>query len=352
VDPDPGPLPPLYGRWMDEALGGPVPDEPRADCARCPQCEPAASPRFHPQTKCCTYVPRLPNFLVGALLLDEDPAFAPGRASVRARIAAGVAATPLGLDRPRGYELLYADAERAFGRSRALRCPHFVDEDGGRCGIWRHREATCASWFCRHARGVVSVRFWSALHRLLAVAEGALARHCVERLDPGSAALEHLFPALLHRSKDLAGRLDPDDLDGRATDERRLRHWGSWFGREEELYRECAAIVSPLRWKEIVRLGGPELAIALRLAREAYHELLDERAPSRLRLGRLRVLALDDTTARLETYSPYDLVELPRPLFDALPALAARPVDEAAPALGLDEATVRRLVDFAVLEEG
>ena len=55
---------------------------------------------FAAETKCCTYVPEVPNFLVGRILDDPDPAFAPGRATVNQRIDARVSVTPLGLGRP------------------------------------------------------------------------------------------------------------------------------------------------------------------------------------------------------------------------------------------------------------
>ena len=83
-------LPPLYARWTDELLGGPIPAETRATCLDCAMWvkegrNPAAYDPFTgqeisflPSTKCCTYVPSLPNFLAGGVLLDEDPAVAPG----------------------------------------------------------------------------------------------------------------------------------------------------------------------------------------------------------------------------------------------------------------------------------
>ena len=39
---------------------------------------------FRPDTKFCTYYPRLPNFLVGGLLSDDTPAMATGRLRVEA----------------------------------------------------------------------------------------------------------------------------------------------------------------------------------------------------------------------------------------------------------------------------
>ena len=41
---------------------------------------------YNPETKCCTYMPELWNFLVGRILDDDSADTALGRASVEARI--------------------------------------------------------------------------------------------------------------------------------------------------------------------------------------------------------------------------------------------------------------------------
>jgi hypothetical protein len=61
---------------------------------------------FNAETKCCTYLPALYNFLVGSILTDKDPAFAVGRASVEARLDAQVEVTPLGLGMSRPFRVL------------------------------------------------------------------------------------------------------------------------------------------------------------------------------------------------------------------------------------------------------
>jgi hypothetical protein len=38
----------------------------------------ASALAFHPETKCCTYIPALPNFLVGRIVEDDDPCSWPG----------------------------------------------------------------------------------------------------------------------------------------------------------------------------------------------------------------------------------------------------------------------------------
>jgi hypothetical protein len=56
------PLPDLYAKWMEAALGTELPAEPRATCHDCVMCKGAAPPadlapkvRFSPNSKCCTY---------------------------------------------------------------------------------------------------------------------------------------------------------------------------------------------------------------------------------------------------------------------------------------------------------
>src|SRR5687767_5199250 len=83
-----GPLPPLYEAWIDQLLGSAIPPETVAtchDCAMLPRAGEEVVPgedRFSPRVKCCTFQPSLPNFLVGRILSDEDPAMAAGRATV------------------------------------------------------------------------------------------------------------------------------------------------------------------------------------------------------------------------------------------------------------------------------
>jgi len=128
-------LPPLYAAWVAELLPGVIPRESQATCDDCAMCahgeeqERPPEDYFDPAVKCCSYIPHLSNFLVGRILADNDPAAAPGRATVEKRIKQGVAVTPLGLDRTPVFNLVYENSANAFGKSRNLRCPHYL-EDG------------------------------------------------------------------------------------------------------------------------------------------------------------------------------------------------------------------------------
>jgi len=126
-------------------------------------------------------MPELWNYLVGQVLTDEHEDAAWGRATVEARIDRGHIVTPIGLGRSRTFKLLYdTGAAATFGQTRALRCPHYNHDAGGLCGVWRHRESTCATWFCKYVRGAAGQRFWQeSVKPLLASIERALSFHCL-----------------------------------------------------------------------------------------------------------------------------------------------------------------------------
>jgi hypothetical protein len=172
------PLPPLYANWFDDLLGGDIPSETRATCSDCAMCESRPTPKnpgvnfFNAQSKCCTYLPLLPNFLVGMILNDQDPAMATGRASIEKRLDAGLAVTPRGLEWPLKMRAEYTQMEpSAFGQTQSLRCPHYVNEQGGLCGIWKYRNSICSTWFCKYVRGAVGKEFWETAKVLLQAIE-------------------------------------------------------------------------------------------------------------------------------------------------------------------------------------
>src|SRR5262249_20196457 len=95
-------LPPLQAAWLAELLPGPLPAEPPATCDDCAMLPPPGSGEqgdafFNPNTKCCTYVPVLHNYLVGRILSDADPGLKTGRKRVALRLRGRVGVTPLGI---------------------------------------------------------------------------------------------------------------------------------------------------------------------------------------------------------------------------------------------------------------
>lgn len=342
------PLPAPLSRWVRELLGAPPPAEKRADCDHCVMCPTAPAPpglqriAFSPRTRCCTYRPQLANHQVGAALAD-----AASRTGIEQRLAAGEG-TPLGLRVDPAHALLHRHGiAQAFGRSETLRCPHHRD-DGG-CGIWAHRNAACATWFCKHERGGVGAAMWERLRETFTFAERALALWCLEQLGLGAAQRQAAIEATDHAALDAAA------LDGRRGDPPGRALWGDWAGREAELYRACAELVAPLRWAAVERIGGRELAARAALAREAAATHADPVLPPRLSAGRFAVTGAHQGRLWLTSYREFDPVEVE----PATLALVARcdgrrreeivAEHERAGAAAPTAAALQRLVDFGIV---
>src|SRR5690348_16262316 len=115
---------------------------------------------------------------------------------------------------------------------------------------------------------------------MMTEAERALVRHCVLELDVGADAIRLLF----QHPRDEARRESLDDLDGRVDEERYRAQWGNWYGREEAFYVAAAEIVRPLRWGDVMRIGGSELALRARIATSAYLALVSQAIPDRAKV--------------------------------------------------------------------
>jgi hypothetical protein len=241
-------LPPLYDRWATEALGRALPAERASTCNDCLLCEPTLpeARQFNAESKCCTYVPRLPNYLAGRVLADEDPGMAAGQAKIHARLRAGVGVHPLGLelspDELAHYDTLVRSG--AFGQGD-LRCPYYV-ADGGLCGVWRHRNGVCSTWLCRHERGGRGATLWAAVEQWLAVVEDVVQRW---------AALKVRFGLV----RDAATANDA--IDG--------AQWGGWISDIDGFYRECAMHVGRLHWADVLQMDPERLAPALAAMQDA-----------------------------------------------------------------------------------
>ena len=349
-------FPTLYAAWMTELLGDVPPEESRATCSNCamlPQEDDTPSDMkvfFDPRSKCCTYLPDLPNFLVGRILADEAPEMSHGRESMARRVDAKVAVTPLGVGQPNTYLLWYNHSKNAFGRSQTLRCPHYIEE-GGLCGIWRHRESTCATWFCKHDRGATGQRFWrDGLHRLLTSVEGGLSRWCVLQHDLGTTAVERLLD-LSDDYKTIA----EGELDGNVDPAGYRALWGLWYGREREFFKACAASVNGLSWSDVAQICGPKVQLLARLTQEYYYALSRTDPDPALRCGSFRLISLKPEAARLSTYNDYDPVEVPPRLLSVLQYFEGQPTAEAIATIAQREGVqlspelVRKLTDFALL---
>jgi Fe-S-cluster containining protein len=314
-------LPAAHRRFLPRVFDRAEIPERRATCNDCAMCAKAGENKapeadeisFKPNLKCCTYHPTLPNFLVGAVLSDAAPEMAEGRRRMQERIRSRVGVTPQWLSPSRKYRVLL-DAARAtsFGRSKVLLCPFFVD-DGGLCSIWRHREAVCSTFFCKHEAGAAGHAFWTAQKQLLAQHEVVLSRYAAHEVYPDAA--EPAFPRMRLTLEDLEDRA-PNDADYAAC-------WGEWAGREEEFYRRTFELVSSLAQDKVDELlknepRTDELVASLSAKHDA---ITSPRLAERLVMNpELRATPIGDSGAMaVTTYSAYDPMMLIPELWAVLP---------------------------------
>jgi hypothetical protein len=251
-------LPSLYGSLLPSLFDESVPRETRATCDDCVMCQPQPDlPKelelktFRPDTKCCTYHPNLPNYLVGAILASDDAPMAEGRKRIREKIARGVGVTPRGILVPRKYALFYDQASQFFGRTDAMKCPYYYE---GGCSVWRYREGVCTTFFCKYERGETSKRFWESLKSYLALVEFKLSLYAAAELEKDPVRVTAWWDAW-----DGKGPLTVADLEDRApTESERRATWGEWFGREEAFYLACYEKVAALDAAKFQSLLGIE----------------------------------------------------------------------------------------------
>lgn len=349
-------LPAPFARWVTELLGRLPAAEPRATCHACAMCAgpadgaaPTARLLFDPQVRCCTYQPHMPNFLAGAVLGSDTADLAQGRSSLQRRIDEGDA-TPLGVRVSPTYQHLYRSAaETSFGRALALRCPHHRN-DGG-CGVWSHRPAVCATWFCKHERGRVGAAQWQALLRWLAAAERIVSLWCLRQLGLGAAQQADALAA-----HDDAPRLEPAALDRRSDARAQAQAWGDWSGREAAFYAACAERVATLDLQALLDIGGAEFALLADGVRDAVARHDDLTLPERVRTGSFRVCGSAPGQVWLQGHSAYDpLAVAPQLLTLVAQCDGRRWTDVAAAHARAHEARpsrwlLRTLLDFGVVD--
>jgi hypothetical protein len=348
-------LPPLASRWMADLLQATIPEESLATCDNCAMLKEhhRLSPdpvSFRPDTKCCTYLPDLANFLVGGILRDPDPASQEGRETIEARINRGVGVTPLGLKQDRKFLALYSASRGAFGRNLALRCPHLLAD--GRCGVWHHRESTCATWFCKHQRGATGFAFWTALRGLLKSIEQSLAAWCVLKIGVSPDCLSELFPT---GNEPQPREITAPELDQQNFASTQKTFWGNWLGRERDFYLQCAALVEELDWATVREITGPETIARSQIVIDRFTQLSSSKIPERLVGGKWQLVQITPAFAKVRSYSDFDPLRMSRTLYEVLPFFDGRPIEEVqkemksakGATVGLD--LLRRLVDHGIL---
>lgn len=225
----------LPGVWQymlpKEFLSFSFPEERRSTCMSCPK---ACYEGYRNDYRCCTYHPRIPNFLMG--LAAQTPS---GRSYVKKVVKQGMA-TPEGMNSsPQQWVNYLDDLEHdKFGQSQQVLCP-MLEESSGYCMVHAFRNSVCSTFFCLKDHGNHSETFWNALQTLGSQCEMAVAQWAMEQIG--------------FSVKDYTGRLNrlgrriaaTNRSNGQGWSESSLKElWGDWAGRELEFYEACGKLVS------------------------------------------------------------------------------------------------------------
>lgn len=326
-------LPAIYAPLFPGFFQSDVPEEEKATCRDCAMCEgksaqwvepvDGTSRYFRPDTKCCTYHPRLPNYLVGAILSDTRPELAEGRARIAARIDARQGTTPQWLKPPAKFNLLYRSARTAFGRSGSLLCPYYEGQSGN-CTIWPYREAVCSTFFCKYVAGQDGRGFWMSLKTYLTLVEIQLSRW----------AIYQLMPEYVLEGQDKPDRDDVLTLteleELPLPDAAHAALWHGWAGDERAFYQRSYQLVSELKGDEFERLLGLDGTLEQAILDRLYQKATAFELPPILRFNPSATVSwLPDGSVALACYSEYDGVALPGNAYELLIRFTGRePVAE------------------------
>ena len=301
-------LPPLYAKWMIELLPDRVQSESLADCANCPMChgelETELDITFEPWSKCCTYIPELPNFLVGRVLNNQKDKSNSVISTIGERIKTRAAVTPKGIailasDKKRYKE---STSKNRFGRTgNSYRCPYYVESDG-LCGIYESRPAACSTWFCKYRRGFWGQRFWESIRRVLVEIEKSLSSWCMLGLNV--KALNYLA---FNNNEPIAGALAAGSIDVDL-----YRHiWGQFAGTEKSFYIECANWVEQLSWSDVLDITGSNVRFQAAVACEAQRQMDEENFPEEVNINSHQAVSTKTGMMRIRGYSAYHLFDFP-----------------------------------------
>jgi hypothetical protein len=213
-----------------EFTGLKFPRESRATCMNCPK---ACYDSYRPDYRCCTYHPRVPNFLLGLALETEQ-----GQTSVRALVDRGML-LPEGMHYAPAQWVDYLEdlQNETFGQSQKVLCPH-LEPKTGFCMIHAFRNSVCSTFFCYKDHGDLGDQFWGQVQTLGSQVEMALCQWSLFEIGFDLEAYFQAFDRLAPQILKVSGQ-------GGWTEEALAVLWGKWFGRELELLRACAeAIVS------------------------------------------------------------------------------------------------------------
>lgn len=210
------------------------PQERRTTCMNCPK---SCYESYRKDYRCCTYHPRIPNFLLG-LAWDEGSA----RKEIQKVMDEGML-TPEGMNgTPQQWLDYLADVEYdRFGKSEKVLCP-MLDRSNGLCRVHAFRNSVCSTFFCLKDHGDIGDNFWVKAQTLGTQVESALSQWALIQVGFDMEAYIKRYNSLARKIKKVA-----DPKTGGWREEFQQELWGDWADRKIELYLATAQVISDNR---------------------------------------------------------------------------------------------------------
>jgi Fe-S-cluster containining protein len=206
---------------------------PTARESTCGNCPKIVTDDFLPDTRCCTYNPRVPNYLFGLALERPDT-----KEAVRQVIKDGYA-TPEGMQQtPKQAKIaLNQHIDDDFGKSKDVLC-RFLNLESGLCQQYLYRNSVCASFFCVNNHGEAGGDFWERVQALAGQVESGLTQWAMNQNGLNTKEYFEKFDSYSSRLDESTS--NDDDSWSKSF----LRDvWAQWYGKEEEFYMACAESV-------------------------------------------------------------------------------------------------------------
>ena len=205
-----------------------VDPEKGSSCFDCPQVKEQG---FHPSVRCCAFLPRIPNFLLGLALLDPAT-----EGKVGDFVRNGFVIPEGSQVAPQQMRLSLEQVSEYPVQPKVI-C-NFLDQASKQCGLYAYRNGVCSTFFCKHDYGADSILFWESLQDLVAQIETALSQWALQEVGFDLDAYFNRFDSL---APHLAACNQPG---GPAWSEwARRTLFQEYFGREIELFKACAQVV-------------------------------------------------------------------------------------------------------------
>lgn len=246
-------LPSVYKSLLPREILEFSPEETKATCDNCAMSRPQnkAKTHYRPDLKCCTFHPFLPNYMVGALLLD--PSAEAGQKILRDKMARREYALPLGMVAPVKYQVEFNHRQEGdFGQREDWLCPYY-NKEKQLCNVWKNRGVVCTTFFCKSSYGKTGLKFWEKLGSYLWYVELALLEEALVMLD--------FSPRQVMTLLDYHNRQDGTAAEKKSwvLPEAKSRDlWNGYFDDQEGFYKKSHDVIANMNKKDFHELLGEQ----------------------------------------------------------------------------------------------